>query len=427
MNVPTSKTETFMPFPQEKRDALAAAQAEKLKSVAHLPKKVNIPGFPNHVPVMTPVADQQAPMTAQQHNAQRTQPMGAINVFVPDGQPVDPNAQADKMFGAFANVPHQPQQYQQNQHRQPMAAPIPKPLDQVPNVKPGFTAAIADPESMSLDLPSRFSYYAFKDFYAQPFRTKHIAKLQKAHREQSLLPVVEAVASVCFTTDPRFAGQPIAFDLSLPDFFFVLYWLRLNSFTKSNYVHTTKCDNEEHIKRVQYTLNMDEIIQQFTNNQISEEEFARIKAQAVPASSLDISQIVTNTDLRINELETLPDPEIYHFSESSQMYLRPPTMRDVIEFAEAPEMANPETRAEYVFLGGLASHIQHCELRLSLADRIQIVGEAAADDIALIKGFEKALGDYGVEEKIKVQCKECGAVRETKLSIAAHSFFSAFQ
>jgi hypothetical protein len=421
MNVPTSKTETFMAFPQEKRDALAAAQAEKLKSIAHLPKKVNIPGFPNQVPIMTPVADQQqtraqAPMTAQQHNMRGQQPMGAINVFVPDGQQVDPNVQADRMFGAFANVQHQP-----------MAASIPKPLDQVPNVKPGFTAAIADPESMGLDLPSRFSYYAFKDFYAQPFRTKHIAKLQKAHREQSLLPVVEAVASVCFTTDQRFAGQPIAFDLSLPDFFFVLYWLRLNSFTKSNYVHTTKCDNEEHIKRVEYMLNMDEIIQQFATQQMSEEEFARIKAQALPATSLDISQIVTNTDLRINELETLPDPEIYHFSESSQMYLRPPTMRDVIEFAEAPEMANPETRAEYVFLGGLASHIQHRDMRLTLADRIQIVGEAAADDIALIKGFEKALGDYGVEEKIKVQCKECGAVRGTKLSIAAHSFFSAFQ
>lgn len=425
MIVPTSKTETFMSFPQEKRDALAVAQAEKLKSIAHLPKKVNIPGFPNQIPVMTPVPDQQqAPMTAQQHNMRGQQPMGAISVFTPNNVGDHEAFQkADAMFAAAAN-------------RQPMAAPIaveamrapnPKPINQVPSTKPGFGAAIADAESMSLDLPSRFSYYAFKDFYAQPFRTKHIAKLQKAHREQSLLPVVEAVASVCFTSDPRFAGEPIAFDLSLPDFFFVLYWLRLNSFTKSNYVHTTKCDNAEHIKRVEYMLNMEEIVQQFANNKITEEEFARIKAQAVPAASLDISQIVTNTDLRINELETLPDPEIYHFSETSQMYLRPPTMRDVIEFAEAPEMADPETRAEYIFLGGLASHIQHQEIRLSLADRIKIVGEAAADDIALIKGFEKALGDYGVEEKIKVQCKECGATRGTKLSIAAHSFFSAFQ
>jgi len=398
-------TTTFQAFPKDKQDALARAQAEKLKSVAHLPKKVNIPGIPN-VPMMTPVEDH-GPMVQQQ-----PQQRPGLNVYTPQ---VDQqaNAQASALFA------------QARQQQQPYAAPIPEPMHQVPNAQVGFTNAIADAESMSLALPSRFAFYGFKDFYARPFVTKHIAKLQKAHREQSLLPIVEAVSSVCFTTDPAYQGHPIAFDLSLPDFFFVLYWLRMNSFTKSNYVHTTKCDNEVHLKRVENGLNRAQFEAQVKANEMTVEDFDALMANALPESSLNISQIVTQTDLRVNELETVPDPDVYHFSETSSMYFRPPTVRDVIEFAESPQMADDEQRQEFAFLAQLATHIQHRDTRLSLDERVEIVGNAEPDYIALIKGFEKAIKGYGVVEKIKVQCKECGASRETKLSIAAHSFFPA--
>lgn len=410
--IPQSSSSSFEAFPQDKQDKLARAQAEKLKSVAHLPKKVNIPGFPNQVPVMTPVSNEaHAPQQVRQ-----SQRPGDTGVRIHQPPPVnignfDASAamKADLMFSAF-------------NARAPQAAPIPEPMSQVPNVTPGFTQAIADAESMSLALPSRFAFYGFKDFYARPLLAKHIAKLQKAHREQSLLPVVEAVSSVCFTTDERYAGVPLAFDLTLPDFFFVLYWLRLNSFTKSNYIHTTKCDNKEHVERVEYTLNMDRIIKAFNEQKITEEEFQRMQREALPKESLDISQLITQTDMKVNELETVPDPDIFHFSDSSAIIMRPPTMRDVLELAEAPQMRNPETRAEFAFLASLASHIQHRELQLSLEQRVDIIGNATGDQMQLVKDFEKALKGYGVEEKIRVQCKECGAARETKLSVAAHSF-----
>jgi hypothetical protein len=148
-----------------------------------------------------------------------------------------------------------------------------------------------------------------------------------------------------------------------------------------------------------------------------------MQREALPKESLDISQLITQTDMKVNELETVPDPEVFHFSDSSAIIMRPPTMRDVLELAEAPQMRDPETRAEFAFLASLASHIQHRELQLTLEQRVDIIGNATGDQMQMVKDFEKALKGYGVEEKIRVQCKECGASRETKLSVAAHSFF----
>jgi hypothetical protein len=451
---------SFKPFSQDKQDKLdklARAQAQKMQSVAHFPKKVNIPGVPN-VPLMTPVPDQGPMAAAQQSQTQRP----GVAVFTPQPQPntqaheQSANMQADAMFAQARSMQqqqpqtqaHNPQQrsplplganvgnhegfaradalYAAHEHRQPMAAPVTEPMaytQQVNNPHVGFTNAIADAESMSLALPSRFHYYGFKDFYARPFVTKHIAKLQKAHREQSLLPIVEAVSSVCFTTDPNYRGYPIAFDLSLPDFFFVLYWLRLNSFTKSNYIHSTKCNNEAHLERVEIGLNHDALKAQVMRGELSMSDFEAKMALALPESSLNISQIVMQTDLKVNELDTVPDPEVHTFGPDSQMYLRPPTMRDVIEFAESPELLDMNQRQEFSFIAQLATHIQLLGAQLSLAERVDIVGNSDPDYIAIIKNFERAIKGYGVVEKIKVQCKECGAMRETKLSIMAHNFF----
>jgi hypothetical protein len=142
-----------------------------------------------------------------------------------------------------------------------------------------------------------------------------------------------------------------------------------------------------------------------------------------PEDTLNISQVITKSELKVVELEKVPDPEIYHFSDSSAMVFRPPTMRDVIEFAESPELQDNEQREEFTFLAQLATHIQHREFELTLAQRIEIVKNATADQVELIQDFEQALGEYGVIDTVKVQCKECGHQRETRLNIAAHSFF----
>lgn len=397
---------TFMEFPPERQRAIEQAQAKKLGTVSNR-------AAPN-IPMAVPVQDNGPVQQRGPQHAARP----PMQVRPPIGQP--------RVEGF---------EWAQEPMPQPVAAPVhaaphqPVPAAAAPqmgtrsNPMPGFTNPISDPEGLSLALPSRFAYYGFKDVYVRPFLARHIAKLQKAHREQSLLPIVEAVSSVIYTTEPAYQGRALAFDLTLPDFYMVLYWLRMNSFTKSNYIHKTRCNNPSHMKRVEDHLRMDEYEEQVRMGKMKPDELARIKARALPETSLDISQVITKTELNVLELEKVPDPEIFHFSDTSAMVFRPPTMRDVVEFSEAPELQDEDKREEFTFLAQLATHIQHREYELTLAQRIGIVENATADQVELIQQFERELGDYGVIDTVKVTCKECGHVRETKLSIAAHSFF----
>jgi hypothetical protein len=292
----------------------------------------------------------------------------------------------------------------------------------VENEMPGFTSPTADDEYTSVALPSRFAYYGFQDLYVKPFIIKHIGKLQRAHNEKSLLPIVEAMSTVIYTTDERYRGVPLAFELTLPDFFFVLYWLRLNSFTKSNYVHTTVCQDEMHLARVELGKQLPQLAQKVLTGDLKQEEFEKLKVQALDAETLKISEIIRRTDMKVNELEAVPDPALYCLSDE-RLYVRPPTMRDVIEVAEDPRMRNPETRTEFQFYSRLASHFQHRDVYLPIGKRVDIIQSGSLDDMSVLTQFERALKDYGVEEKINVQCKCCGASRTSKLMIAAHSFF----
>lgn len=380
---------TFMPFPAEKQARMEAAAAQRRGNRA-----------PTPAPMAQPVAPSAGP---QQQRGPQHMARPPVQIHAPQA----PQAQTQVQHEGFewveqaARAP-QPMAAPMRQapiaHPTAYAAPMMEPQrGTVANTMPGFENAVADGESMSLALPSRFAYYGFRDAYIQPFRARHLAKLQKAHREQSLLPIVEAVSAVMFTTEPTYAGRPLAFDLSLPDFYMALYWLRMNSFTKSNYVHKTVCTNPEHI--------------------------AKVESREMEPDSLKIQQIITKSELEVVELERIPDPDIYHFSDASEMIFRPPTMRDVIEFSEAPELQDDEQREEFTFLAQLATHIQHRDLQLSLHQRVEIIKDATADQVELIQAFEKELGDFGVLDKVTVQCKHCGHSQKTKLNIASHSFF----
>jgi len=322
------------------------------------------------------------------------------------------------------------------QRATPAPAPTPLPESdtkvvspelQVESTLPGFSTAVADGEFVSLALPSRFAYYGFKDIYIKPFVARHLSKLQRAHTERSLLHMVEAVSDVMYTSDPAYGGQPMAFYLTLPDFFFALYWLRINGFTKSNYTHTTVCNNQDHIDQVEIHEQLAEFKKAVAAGEMTPERYAELEAQAKAPETLKISELIRNTNIKVRQLETIPDPEVFHFSDTSDMYFRPPTMKDVLEMADHPDMRDKDKRVEFGFLSGLASHIQHREYVLTLDQRLSIVGEASMDQVQLIKDFEEELAHYGVVETVTVTCKGCGASRVSKLTLGAHSFLPPYK
>jgi hypothetical protein len=277
----------------------------------------------------------------------------------------------------------------------PLAAPVD--LDSViPNPTPGFVVAQADSEGTSVMLPSRFAFYEFQDLYIKPFRAAHLAKLSRAHAERSLQQVVETVSTVIYTTTPGFAN--LAFKLTMPDFYFCLYWLRQNSFTKAQYVHKDVCTNKSHLEKVE--------------------------SGELEVDSLKLTQIINNTTTRTIELERVPDPEMFTFGEESSLTFSPPKMLDVLEFMDDPLMQDANTRVEFSYLAQQAAHVQGKFGYLTLKDRIDAVENLDLDSTVLIKKYEKLMQSYGVQEKVRLQCKVCGASKDSTLSLDASTFLS---
>lgn len=397
-----------MEFPKEMREQIAAARGQRQQRHAQ-PQAPTARAIPQHTPNMQPQS--QAPSIPVAANpaidpmlTAMVQGKGAPGVYHNPMNPQhaaaqhgmhnpSPSAGAGTSYGPGPQAGGQaaPQWYETPR---PTAANVDAPV--VRNPMPGFVVPLADSNGTSVALPSRFAYYGFKDLYVVPFKNAHLAKLQRAHTEQSLQPIVEVVSSVVYTSTPGYKN--VAFELTMPDFFFVLYWLRMNSFTKTSFIHKTKCTNEEHVEKV--------------NNGLMKKD------------TLEIKRIIDKTTLVTHELEEMPDPSVFSFGQESDIVFSPPRMRDVLEFLDHPLMSDANTRIEFSYLAQQASHIQSMTQYLNLDQRIGIVENFDLDQVALVKQFEKLVKAYGVEESINVTCKGCGASRESTISLDASSFLS---
>ncbi len=291
----------------------------------------------------------------------------------------------------------------------PAAASIPEPTripDHMPVITPGFTAPTSEEEAVVLALPSQYIFYDFKDLYVKPFKGRNLGKLSRAKEERSTLHMVEAVSSVLSNTR---GDQHIGFKLTLPDFYFVLYWLRLNSFTKSVFIHESQCTNPDHIERV-------------TNGELGSDTLLQ-------------AEVINKSSVKTVMLEQAPNLEAFVLDYPG-VTLAQATMQDAIEMTEDPNFDQEEFRyaaQKAVYLRGLTpiDPQDHAALAqypsglrpMTLVERVSIVDDMSADDHIMIQSYEKATGEYGIVEQIKVTCKGCGASKVDKITIDAHSFF----
>jgi len=267
---------------------------------------------------------------------------------------------------------------------------------------------VSTAEYTSIDLPSKFAYYPFKDLYIKPFRVPHLAKLAKANDVDSMQLVCEVVSSVLMTPSGH---QNIAFRLSVNDFNAVLYWLRANSFEKQTMRVQHMCSNPAHHEKVKKGL--------------------------LPRSSLDNESSHDVSKLETRYLDTIPDPEVYHImitlddGELRRVDLRPETMMDSIEFLDDPRLADED----FQYVARIASMLdldtpfpitpeKEGDLnRWTLQDKIEVVEEYLTNDQALlVLKFSELVDDFGVVETVNVKCKECGHEEQSKLIIDARTF-----
>lgn len=364
---------TSMAFPQSKQDAVARKQAQTQDYIP--PKRQAIPGF---IPGDTPSVPTNAG-SVQRPEQPPTHPQQVMMA----AQEAAGYADAERiMTDGMADHADEPMPFESLIEMEPSTF--------VPNDKPGFTAPNSSATAIPVFLPSHFRYYGFKDLYVDTLGIKHLAKLSKAHTTRSLLPMVEAVSSVLSTTSGE---SHLGFKLTLPDFYYILYYLRFNSFTKSVYTHSTVCTNEKHLEDV--------------------------AEGRKPEESLRISTLIQRQTLTLKDLDLAPNPELYKLS--TGLTLRPPTTQDTLEISEHPEVAD----AEFGFMANLAVHIDFGKY-VKLTERLKYAeNNLTPDDQVLIQEYSDLMEDYGVSEKITVHCPGCGASKLTKVRIDAHSFLSA--
>lgn len=275
-------------------------------------------------------------------------------------------------------------------------APIPDPT--ATQVNPAVTTT-SGPIPVQVYLPSRFEFYGpeFKECFVRPMTGFHQSKFFRSANEKKDVHSANALTSL------------IGFDakeLTLPDFFFLLYWLRLNCYTKTQLIHNGVCNSPAHLQRV--------------------------RDGKVPAESLRSVHTISRTWL---EQDDLSDDYMTGFEENVKELLAAlevvgytldvPRMKDTIELHDdlQSDEKYKDIITEMEFMADRASCIRRIDgVAVSLKDRIQLIEQQSVDVHDMLDEWRVRVSLYGVKESIKFKCTECSAEVENPVLISAHSF-----
>lgn len=264
-----------------------------------------------------------------------------------------------------------------------------------PDYRPQKPASETSAEFFSVDLPSNFQLYPFKTLSVSPLKGIHIAKFNRAFKEERLKYIVEAISSTL--------GDGVsAFDLQPGDFYYLMYWHRVNSFPKNPMMIEAYCQDLTH------NLQVTEGVDDGTGNIIKKEK-----------ETLHIKELLNNTTLETKNLKPL---DLTPYKELDERYqLGYETMRDVVEVAEYV-IESEDGAPEFSWLAGRAAFLKPLPGRTTLKERCAIVEQMSTDDLAMLEAYSQDITDYGVSEFANIRCKECGASTRVNISFDALTF-----
>lgn len=260
-----------------------------------------------------------------------------------------------------------------------------------------LTSSERNAQYIQIDLPSGFVFYPFKSLSAKLITGRVQAKLTHAANTNHLRSTIEAITA-CL-------GDGInAHDLTIPDFFYVMYWLRLNSYTAFEFTHISVCRNPAH--------------------------HAKVAEGKLEPKTLKTMHTLKQT--QITETKLAGVPQVPQIVQDAGLNIRPQRMSDVIDMHEWIDEKDPN-HGEKQFLGLLAVHLDPVQTNprwnpegkpvLTFLERTELAAELPADlTRAILHEWENAVNSYGVVESIKVKCKECGAEELSELSVSASDF-----
>ncbi len=271
-------------------------------------------------------------------------------------------------------------------------------LGNVPLAKPAEEVSSG---YVSISLPSQFRFYGFKTLSIRTLKALDQAKLYQAATQNNIRYTVEAISATL--------GDGVsAFDLTPQDFYYLMYWQRVNSTLKNPLVVTAHCTNEQHNEDV-LLGKWDESLQ---------------KRVPLDEKTLQMRVTVNKTTLDVKDLGYVPETD-FKWSSIEGLDLHVETMRDIVDAAE--NLADLENLSETEWLAGYAAFLRRQDETDTLMTRMERIHDLTMDQVSDLDEYIKATTSYGVSESTKVKCMECSALNEVVIPFDARTFLPKLQ
>lgn len=286
------------------------------------------------------------------------------------------------------------------------------------------------------DLPSQFRFYEFDILHVRRFNLNDLNRLHVARQSKSMRVLIDTIDN-CIDQS--------AYDLTVGDFFFLLFWFRFNSFKKTKLSIRTMCTDKTHMERVKMTedalRNKLPTLADGSDIEYLDEEHTKPRWSK---ESLIIQQMVTNTDLEIKN----PDPLIHELvdaiAETYNVLPYPKTIkahleesekyadvfeslaRDTLNAQDAMVTANDIMAQDWIFTYACLLSTEHGATVQERAAWLLQQSESGAIDNDITTDLDefKEKSGHGVSEFVKVKCAGCGAQHNRKIDADALTFFS---
>lgn len=240
----------------------------------------------------------------------------------------------------------------------------------------------------------------------KPLLGTTLAKFSRAHKEAKLRYTVEGLSTTL---------QGIsAFDLTPADFYFAMYWHRVNSLPKTPMLITGYCTDEKHNYAVHVGI------------PDAEDPDHPDKVVKLAEDTLRNERVLNATTLETKFLDLKSG--LSDLAVVSKYKLDVERMADVVELSEY--LVEKDASEEFSYVAAYAAFLSSFNedgSRLSLVDRVPTIEQMSAEDIHELDEYIRRVTSYGVSEYATINCKECGAPIRVKISIDALSFFPSLR
>ena len=271
-----------------------------------------------------------------------------------------------------------------------------------------------DTRFTNLILPSNCVFYPFKTLSSKPIGLNQQRKLSRGLSTGSMRTVVEAI-NTCIDRD--------IYQLTIGDFWFIMFWLRINSFKKSTWKIPFKCEGVQHNQDV-----LENKLDASTLDNVVEVTNTLIKEQQIKFTDVELAEYIAT--LEVSNSVRLYVATVQDLVEGEELISRIEAAQDDVLEAD-PVARKVESDADLYdeddMLLKYASILSR-EHGVTLKERIQFLLDA---DLSGDASYELdqyiAKIDHGVEEKVEVICSGCRTSRTVSLSLDVFTFLPSLQ